>query len=293
MGAAAMLRILCVLTLALVALAGCKPIGVLTGPLEQQLVYQPSGPAKANFETPNLAREDVYFTSADGVKLHGWYCPAKTPRGVVLFAHGNGGNLSSRWERYRLLANRLELTVLAFDYRGYGQSEGKPSEAGVMADARAARAFLATKAHVAESEIILYGQSLGGAVMVELAATDGAKALILESTFTSLADVANFKFPLTPPGKILRNEFNSLAKIDQYRGPLLIVHGDADRIVPIEQAQRLYAAANEPKSFVKVEKGPHNWTPTLDVILGIDQFLRNVPAAGRQASPAVAAGVNS
>jgi fermentation-respiration switch protein FrsA (DUF1100 family) len=293
MGAAAMLRILCVPTLALVALAGCKPIGVLTGPLEQQLVYQPSGPAKANFETPNLAREDVYFTSADGVKLHGWYCPAKTPRGVVLFAHGNGGNLSSRWERYRLLANRLELTVLAFDYRGYGQSEGKPSEAGVMADARAARAFLATKAHVAESEIILYGQSLGGAVMVELAATDGAKALILESTFTSLADVANFKFPLTPPGKILRNEFNSLAKIDQYRGPLLIVHGDADRIVPIEQAQRLYAAANEPKSFVKVEKGPHNWKPTLDVILGIDQFLRNLPSSQAKDSREAAAGVNS
>ena len=277
MCAASMQRTICLLALVSGSLVGCGPMGVLTGPLEHQLVYQPSGPAAPDFETPNLEREDVWFESPDGAKLHGWYCPAKNPRGFVLFAHGNGGNLSSRWERYRLLANRLELTVLAFDYRGYGQSEGKPSEAGVMADARAARAFLATKAHVAESEIILYGQSLGGAVMVELASEDGAKALILESTFTSLADVANFKFPLTPPGKILRNEFNSLAKIEQYRGPLLILHGDQDKLVPFDQAQRLYAAANEPKTFVTVHEGGHNWKPTLDVILGIDQFLRKLP----------------
>jgi fermentation-respiration switch protein FrsA (DUF1100 family) len=251
-------------------------MGALTGPLEHSLVYQPSGPAKADLETPNLAREDVFFTTADGVKLHGWYCPAKNPRGVVLYAHGNGGNLTDRWERLRLLANRLEMTVLAFDYRGYGSSEGKPSEAGLVADARAARAFLATKSGVPESEIILYGQSLGGAVMVELASTDGAKALVLESTFTSLADVANFKFPLTPPGKMLRNEFNSLAKIEQYRGPLLVLHGDQDNIVPLVQAERLYAAANEPKTFVKIQDGGHNWTPTLDVILAMDGFLRGV-----------------
>jgi fermentation-respiration switch protein FrsA (DUF1100 family) len=269
-----MLRIISVLILATASLAGCKPMGALTGPLEHQLVYQPSGPAAADFETPNLEREDVWFESADGVKLHGWYCPAKNPRGCVLFAHGNGGNLSSRWERYRLLANRLELTLLAFDYRGYGRSEGKPSEAGLIADARAARAYLATKAHVAESEIILYGQSLGGAVMVELASADGAKALILESTFTSLADVANFKFPLTPPGKILRNEFNSLARIGKFRGPLLILHGDQDKLVPFEQAERLHAAANDPKTFVTVHEGGHNWSPTLDVILEMDQFIR-------------------
>lgn len=271
-----MQRTFCLLALVVGSLVGCKPMGVLTGPLEHQLVYQPSGPAKTNFETPNLAREDVFFTSADGVKLHGWYCPAKNPRGYVLFAHGNGGNLSSRWERYRLLANRLEFTVLAFDYRGYGQSEGKPSEAGLAADARAARAFLATKAGVPESEIILYGQSLGGAVMVELAAKDGAKVLILESTFTSLADIANFKFPLTPPGRILHNEFDSLAKINQFRGPLLVLHGDKDNLVPFKQAERLYAAANEPKTFVTVQDGRHNWTPTLDVILGMDQFLQGV-----------------
>jgi fermentation-respiration switch protein FrsA (DUF1100 family) len=288
-----MLRILFVLSLASAALVGCKPMGVLTGPLEHQLVYQPSGPAAADFATPNLEREDVWFTSQDGVKLHGWYCPAKNPRGYVLFAHGNGGNLATRWERYRLLANRLELTVLAFDYRGYGQSEGRPSEAGLIADARAARTFLAKKAHVAKSEIILYGQSLGGAVMVELASEEGAKALILESTFTSLADVANFKFPLTPPGKILRNEFNSLAKIDRYRGPLLVLHGDKDKLVPFDQAERLYAAANEPKTFVTVHEGGHNWSPTLDVILGMDQFLRNLSRSQAKDSPEAAPGVNS
>lgn len=272
-----MRRIAGLLAVASIACIGCGPVSTLTEPLEHSLVYRPSGPAPDDFETPHLAREDVFFTSGDGVKLHGWYCPAKNPRGVVLFAHGNGGNLASRWERYRLLANRLEYTVLAFDYRGYGRSEGDPSEAGLIADARAARAFLATKAGVPESEIILYGQSLGGAVAVTLAAEDGARALVLESTFTSLADVANYKFPLTPPGRMLRNEFDSLAKIGHYHGPVLFVHGDQDTVVPIEQAQELYATSNEPKTFVTVPGGEHNWSPNLEVITRMDGFLQRIP----------------
>jgi uncharacterized protein len=288
-----MQRSVLLLALAFGMLLGCNSVGYLTAPLENHLVYQPSGPAPADLETPHLNREDVWFESQDGVQLHGWYCPAKNPRGVVLFAHGNGGNVADRWEHLRLLANRLEVTVLGFDYRGYGKSEGQPSEAGVIADARAARAFLAGKTQIPESEVILYGQSLGGAVMVDLASKDGARALILESTFTSLADVANYKFPLTPPGKILRNEFNSLAKINQFRGPLLILHGDADQLVPIDQARRLYDAANDPKSFVTVQQGGHNWTPTLDVIAAVDQFLRNLSRPTHTDSPKVVGGVNS
>ncbi len=275
------------------ALLGCGTVGYVTSPVENYLVYQPTGPAPDDFETPLLAKEDVWFRSVDGTKLHGWYCPAKNPRGVVLFAHGNGGNVSNRWERYRLLANRLEVTVLGFDYRGYGHSEGKPNEAGLIADARAARKFLAAKAQVLESDVILYGQSLGGGVAVTLAAEDGAKALILESTFTSLPDVANYKLPLTPPGRILRNEYNSLAKINRFHGPLLLLHGDADKLVPIDQAERLYAAANEPKTFITVQQGNHNWNPTLDVIAAMDQFLRDLPPAKPTDSPRVAAGVDS
>jgi fermentation-respiration switch protein FrsA (DUF1100 family) len=213
---------------------------------------------------------------------------------VVLFAHGNCGNLTDRWERIRLLANRLHATVLAFDYRGYGRSEGRPSETGLFADARAARKFLAEKAGVPESEIVLYGQSLGGAVAVDLAVRDGARGLILESTFTSLADVANHNFPLTPPGRILKNRFDSIEKISSYHGPLLIVHGESDTLVPIAQAKSLYAAAAaEPKSFVAIPGAEHNWKPTLEVISALDAFLRQLPQPAPKDSLPSAQSVNS
>jgi fermentation-respiration switch protein FrsA (DUF1100 family) len=184
--------------------------------------------------------------------------------------------------------------VLAFDYRGYGHSEGRPSETGLFADARAARKFLAAKAGVPESEVVLYGQSLGGAVAVDLAAHDGARGLILESTFTSLADVANYKFPLTPPGRILQNRFDSVQKIGNYGGPLLIVHGESDSLVPIEQAKSLYAAAAaKPKSFVAIPGADHNWEPTLEVIAALDAFLRELPQGELKDSLPSAQSVNS
>jgi fermentation-respiration switch protein FrsA (DUF1100 family) len=252
--------------------------------LEHHLVYQPSGPPRKETPPEGLVKEDVYFETEDGVRLHAWYCPVESPTAFVLFAHGNGGNLADRAERLRLLTKRLNVTVLAFDYRGYGHSEGEPSEPGLFADARAARKTLAAKAGVPESDIVLYGQSLGGAVAIELAAGDGARGLILESTFTSLADVANYKFPLTPPGRILKNQFASIDKIGAYRGPLLLMHGEQDTLVPIAQGKELFAAANQPKSFVAIPDADHNWKPTLEVIAALDGFLRALPAPNRQDS---------
>jgi fermentation-respiration switch protein FrsA (DUF1100 family) len=264
----------------LLAASGCAAVGTLTAPLEHHILYQPSGPPPDAFQAEGLTKEDVWFETADRVKLHAWYCPVENPVAVVLFSHGNGGNLTHRAERLRLLTRRLGVTVLAFDYRGYGRSEGDPSEAGLYADARAARKFLAAKAGVPESAIVLYGQSLGGAVAVDLAAADGARGLILESSFTKLADVANRKFPLTPPGKILKNQFASIEKLPAYRGPLLVLHGEQDSLVPIAQGKALYAAANGPKSFVAIPGADHNWDPTLEVIAALDAFVHGLPLSG-------------
>jgi fermentation-respiration switch protein FrsA (DUF1100 family) len=189
--------------------------------------------------------------------------------------HGNGGNITYTWPDLRLISERLQATVFAFDYRGYGRSKGTPSERGLLMDARAARRWLADRASVAEHEIILYGRSLGGGVAVELAASDGAKALILESTFTSLPAVANDALPLWP-GLLMFNRYNSLSKIADYHGPLLLAHGDTDEIVPFEHGQALFAAANEPKQFVRIPKGDHNWAPTQQSVEALDAFITSL-----------------
>jgi fermentation-respiration switch protein FrsA (DUF1100 family) len=168
------------------------------------------------------------------------------------------------------------VTVFAFDYRGYGRSEGTPSEQGVLADARAARRWLAEREGVAEQDIVLYGRSLGGGVAVDLAAKDSARALILESTFTSLPAVANDALPLWP-GVIMLNRYNSLAKIGDYHGPLLMSHGDADEVIPIAQGERLFAAANEPKRFVRIAEADHNWSPPKYYVEQLDQFFLSLP----------------
>src|SRR5262249_54873297 len=140
------------------------------------------------------------------VRLHGWYCPCADARAVVLVAHGNAGNLSHRAERMRYFQQELQVTALVFDYRGYGRSEGLPTVEGILRDARAAQSFLAERAEVDESQIVLLGESLGGAVAVDLAAENAARGLVLESTFSSLRDAAEIHYPklawLVPANKL-------------------------------------------------------------------------------------------
>jgi fermentation-respiration switch protein FrsA (DUF1100 family) len=264
------------LLLALLSVGCAMPRFPGLSSLEDSLLYQPTRYPKIEPQPPELLKEDVWFTAKDGTKLNGWYCPVEHPRAVVLFAHGNAGNVADRWPTFRLFTARLGVTIMGFDYRGYGRSEGKPSEEGLLADARAARKFLAEKAGVKESDIVLYGQSLGGAVMVDLATNDGARGLILQSTFTSLADVANYKFPLTPPGNALQNRFDSLSKIGKYHGRLVIAHGTDDDLVPISQAKTLYAAANEPKVFVAAVEAGHNFSPSLEYLITLDDFFNRL-----------------
>lgn len=245
--------------------------------LEDSLIYFPLPYPAGDWQPAGLTLEDAWFQAADGTRLHGWYIPHDAPLAVILFCHGNGGNVTHRVEKLRELNRVVGASVLVFDYRGYGRCEGHPNEKGVLADARAARAWLAKRASIPEDEIVVMGESLGGAVAVDLAALDGAKALILESTFTSIPDMAAHHYPWLPAKLFLKTRFDSLKKISAYRGPLLQSHGDADSIVPYEFGRRLFQAANEPKEFYTIPRADHNDLPNHDYYQKVRQFLENLP----------------
>lgn len=244
--------------------------------IENALLYYPSKYPQGNWQPRDLDVEDAWFTAADGTRLHGWYVASAQPRATILIAHGNAGNLSDRTEMLRWL-HRLRTTSLIFDYRGYGRSDGRPTEMGILADARAARAWLGDRTGQQERQLVLLGESLGGGVMVDLAAHDGARGLILENTFTSLVDVAAYHFPWVPIRRLMRSRLDSLSKIRRYHGPLLQRHGDADTIVPFDLAQRLFAAANEPKQLVIEHGRDHNDPPSPEYLRALEAFLDRLP----------------
>lgn len=231
------------------------------------------------WQPAGLDYQDVFFQANDGTRLHGWYCPHESPRAVVLFAHGNAGNLTYRTEVARILQRR-GLSVFMFDYRGYGRSDGQPNESGILDDTRAARAKLAELAGVPESQIVLMGRSLGGGVMVDLAANDGARGLILESTFTSLPDVAAIHYSWLPVRMLMRNRLDSASKIGRYTGPLLQSHGERDGTIPFELGQRLFAEAGTPdaaKQFYTIKGGDHNDPQPSSYYAALDDFIDSLP----------------
>lgn len=246
---------------------------------EERLIFVPARAPLAGWNLPGVER--ARFAAADGTRLHGWYFPHQQPRACVLFACGNAGNISYRAERFKQLADAHRLALLAFDYRGYGLSEGAPNEAGVLLDARAARAWLAERAGVEEEAVVLMGESLGGGVMVDLASRDGARGLILERTYTSLPDVAAYFYPLLPVRMLMRNRLDSLSKIADFRGPLLHCHGDQDEIIPFEMGRRLFAAANDPKRFITLPGIGHNDPLPDEWETAIDEFLDELQAPVR------------
>ncbi len=233
---------------------------------EERLIFIPSKYPDGNWNGIGLSVEDAEFAASDGTRLHGWFLPhdanrREKPRAVVLIAHGNAGNLTHRTHLLRSL-RAAGAAAMVFDYRGYGKSEGSPSEEGVLADARAARAWLAERTDVEESAIVLLGESLGGGVAVDLAANDGAAGLILLNTFSSLPDVAANVYPWVPVRWLMRTRLDSLAKIPRYPGPVLQLHGDRDEIIPIELAQRLFdATPDADKRFVTLRGATHNTIP--------------------------------
>jgi len=244
--------------------------------LESRLLFFPAPRTVGEWFPADVAVEDAEFQAADGTRLHGWYLPCEQPRAVVLFSHGNGGNVTHWVDELRVL-HQLRAAAMIYDYRGYGKSLGSPNEAGILQDARAARAWLAKRSGVKEEQIVQMGRSLGGGVAVDLAAHDGARGLILESTFTSLPDAAKIHYPLLPVHMLMRNRLNSADKIGLYRGPLLQSHGDRDRTVPIGLGRRLFEAANEPKRFVEIPGADHNDPQPPQYYRALDQFLGELP----------------
>lgn len=244
--------------------------------LYERLLFFPAKHPLGGWQPQGLKFEDVNLTSSDGTKLNGWYCPCDNPRAVVLYCHGNGGNLSYDSGLYTLLQRDLRVAVCAIDYRGYGKSEGTPNVLGALEDARAARTWLAKRANIAETEIVLMGRSLGGAIAVQLAANANPRALVLESTFSTLKDAATHHFPnlawLVPEG-----ELNSVATLAACPVPLLQSHGDADRTIPFAQGEKLFQAAKGKKQFLRIPGGDHNDPQPTTYYQQLDRFLGELP----------------
>ena len=227
-------------------------------------------PAEAVFE-------DCWFRSADGLRLHGWLRHHDAPRHVILLIHGNAGNVTHRAALAEYLCKRYTASVFVFDYRGYGRSEGAPTIPGLLDDARAARALLAEREGVREQDVILLGESLGGAIAVDLAAKGGARALILQSTFSSLKEAAAVHYPPILVDALVANRLDSAALIASYRGPLLQVHGEVDRTIPIALGRKLFAAASEPKAFLVLPGHDHNDRLPETFFRALDDLLSGLP----------------
>lgn len=228
------------------------------GALEQRYIYFPDRELIANPEAVGLDYEEVRFTAADGTALHGWYLTGAAGGQLVLFCHGNAGNISHRLESLRLLHD-LGLSIFIFDYRGYGMSEGKPSEEGTYADARGALAWLGERGWSPEN-MIFFGESLGAAVALQLTVEQPPAGLVLEAPFTSIAAMGRHHYSLLffMLGWLLDARYDNLAKIGEVRSPLLIIQGTEDTIVPPDMARQLYTAANEPKTLRLIPGAGHN-----------------------------------
>ncbi len=227
--------------------------------LEKNYIFFPEKEVTANPNDYSLDFEDIYFTTIDGVNLHGWFVPGESNI-TWLWFHGNAGNIGHRLDNLNMLREKLSVNIFIFDYRGYGHSEGEVSEEGIYLDAEAALAYLRSRPDVDRGKVVFFGRSLGCAVAVDLASRRRPYALILESPFTSISDMAQRTVPALPIGTLITTKFDSVSKISSISVPLLVLHGDRDAVVPIELAQQLYEEANEPKKFYTIHGASHNDT---------------------------------
>jgi fermentation-respiration switch protein FrsA (DUF1100 family) len=226
---------------------------------QRRMIYLPiTGvvpPASAFF--PDV--EECSFETEDGVRLGGWFIPARGSSGgaAVLVFNGNAGDRSFRSPLATVLS-RAGLSVMLFDYRGYGGNPGSPSEAGLIADARAARACLLSRPGVRADRIVYFGESLGCAVAVALAVEQPPAALVLRSPFASMVSLGRTHYPFLPVGLLLRDRFNSRRRVTRLSCPVLVLAGERDAIVPIGESEKLYDAASEPKRLVVIPGADHN-----------------------------------
>ncbi len=223
---------------------------------QSHLVYFPEKQLGNTPKDVGLDYMPVNIATGDGETLHGWWVPVSDAKGTVLFFHGNAGNISHRIN-YLTMFKRLGYNTLLFDYRGYGRSSGTPSESGTYLDAQAAWRYLTENEKIAPAQIVLFGESLGGAVAAWLAAREQPGLLVLASTFTSVPDLAAEIYPFLPVRWISRFDYNTLESLQSITCPVFIAHSPHDEIIPYRHGHRLFQTAPEPKQFLLLE-GTHN-----------------------------------
>jgi fermentation-respiration switch protein FrsA (DUF1100 family) len=263
---------------------------------EESLIFFPTRYPVGRWEVERVGRgigcviSDRWFSTDDGVRLHGWWLsPVGEIDGgpVLLFFHGNAGNLSDRAELAAELATRVGARVFILGYRGYGRSDGRPSEEGLYRDARAAWYELTGPLGVSPERIVVFGKSLGGAVAVDLVEEVEPAGLIVESSFTSIPDMAAIHYPFVPKG-VIRTRLDSLSKIPKVDCPKLFIHSPADEVVPYRLGRQLYDAAREPKRFHEVVGAGHNETWLVggaDYFRAIRDFVASVAAGPHHNGP--------
>jgi uncharacterized protein len=242
--------------------------------LENWLLFHPLRATVYWLPPPNSRVEDVYLHTLSGTRIHAWWCPGQDwhpSQGAMLYCHGNAGNLSCRADAIAHWQQALDLSVLIFDYPGYGRSEGRPSEAGCYADA--AYDWLTRTMAVPSERLLLYGGSLGGGVAVDLASRQPHRALILVKTFTSIPDAAQCVYPWLPARWLVRNRFDNLEKIARCSRPIFVAHGTGDRLIPFSHGQRLFTAASEPKHFLAMAGLDHNDGLSPEFFAALHSFL--------------------
>ncbi len=276
----------------IVVLAAAVLLPLMLRWFEHHQVYHPDRVFEATGRELGRAFEEVEFFAADGVRLHGWFFPANAGSlradWVALVCHGNAGNISHRLDLTGALLS-TGVAVFLFDYRGYGRSEGRPSEEGTYRDAQAAHAWLRGKGFRAE-RILAFGESLGGGVVSELALREPVAGIVLQSAFTSIADIGAELFPWLPVRWLSRIHYDTHRKLPRLQVPVLILHSRADNLVRFAHAERNFAAANEPKEFVELTGDHHEAiVDTPRITAAIAQWLQRLespPAAKSPLAPA-------
>ena len=249
---------------------------------QRKLMYFPSAHVPSPESLGIGGVEEVSFPTADGLTLNGWFISrSEQPQFTLIEFNGNAGNRAFRAPLAEVLA-RAGLAVLLFDYRGFGGNPGSPSEQGLKNDARAAHDYVAGRADVDRRKLVYFGESLGTAVATDLAVDSPPAALILRSPFSSMTDVGRHHYALMPVRLLLRDRYDTIGRIARVNAPLLVIGGDQDRIVPIEQTRRVYEAARDPKSLLIIRGADHNDDLLLlgrEMIDEIMRFLRTLPGA--------------
>jgi len=242
-----------IITVLLVAYWG---LGLILYFMQPTFLYRPTPDVLYTPDELGLAFENVVITTHDGLKLSGWYVPAEGTELTLLFCHGNGGNITHRLDSINIFHD-LGVNCLIFDYRGYGNSEGKPTEEGTYLDAKAAYLWLRRNKKTDANNIIIFGRSLGASIAAQLASQVEARGLIIESGFTSYADMGKKFYPYMPVRWFASFSYNTVGYLQQVRCPVLVVHSRTDELVSFQFGLELYEMANEPKEFVEIT-GSHN-----------------------------------